>query len=225
MTTGYYCNQKEKLERSLDKYLTGFKEPLNQKYGEISTQIILEKSKAYYPAIIDKMPFFNTPMYDSLIILNSKMMALKKGMKDAGIDVEEYVGFMLERLRDNSNKIPKFLRSLSGKLFLSRLFSFYLKKVAVSATKNGWPTELIKGGTKDDFAMRICTRDCQMVSFMCAVGEEDIIPYCSFADFANAESMGFSLKQTSTIDSGVCTFCFNKKGKVYWSGELRKIQN
>jgi len=73
--------------------------------------------------------------------------------------------------------------------------------------------------------MKVCTKDCQMVNFMCSVGEEDMIPYCSMADFTNAEALGFSLKQTSTYDSGVCTFCFNKKGKVYWPEALQETLN
>ena len=55
------------------------------------------------------------------------------------------------------------------------------------------------------------------------MGEDDLIPYCSFMDFTNAESMGYSLKQTSTIESGVCTFCFNSKSKVYWPEKIREI--
>ncbi len=73
--------------------------------------------------------------------------------------------------------------------------------------------------------MKICTKDCQMVNFIRAIGEDDFIPYCSFVDFANAESLGYSLKQTSKIDSGVCTFCFNKKGKIHWPDTLLKSQN
>ena len=35
--------------------------------------------------------------------------------------------------------------------------------------------------------------------------------------------MGFGLKQTTTIDSGVCTFCFNKKGKVQWPDAIQSV--
>ena len=68
-------------------------------------------------------------MYDSLLVLNSKMMALKKGMKADGIGLEEFVNLHIEVLR----------------------------------------------------------------------------------------------KQTSTIDSGVCTFCFNKKGKVQWPDAVQRV--
>ena len=73
--------------------------------------------------------------------------------------------------------------------------------------------------------MQVRRNDCQMVSFMCSVGENNMIPYCSLADFTTAEALGYSLKQTSTFESGVCTFGFNKKGKVYWPESLLEIQN
>ena len=110
-------------------------------------------------------------------------------------------------------------------MFLSKLVRGNLEKVARSVTKNGWPTELINGGKREDFEMKICTRNCMMVKFMCSFGEEDMIPYCSFSDFTNAESLGYGLHQTSTYKSGVCTFCFNKKGEVSWPETLQKIQN
>ena len=223
MKTGHYISKSEKLEKSLKKYLNGLEKLLIQKNGAEKTQSIIEKSKAYYPAIIKKMPFFNTPMYDQLIVLTSKMIAVKKGMKNEGVGVEEFVDFMIDDFRKSRSKIPKALRNLFGKIFLSKIVRVFLKKVGKSATENGWPTEVISGTKGDDFTMKICTKDCQMVNFMRSVGEDDFIPYCSFADFANAESLGYSLKQTSTIDSGVCTFCFNKKGKVHWPETLKEI--
>jgi len=63
-----------------------------------------------------------------------------------------------------------------------------------------------------------------MVNFIKAIGEDDLIPYCSFADFAMAETLNYNLKQTSTIDSGVCTFCFTKNSKVYWPDALIGIK-
>ena len=225
MKTEYYNSKSKKLDKALKKYLVGLKKPLIQKYGAKKAQSIITKSIDHYPDIIPKMPFFNTPMYDSLIVLNSKMMALKKGMRDEGIAVEEYVSFVIESLRTKMNKIPRIIRNLFGKIFLSKLVGKFMKKVGKSATRNGWPTEVIIGTGKDDFAMKVCTKDCQMVNFMCSVGEENIIPYCSFADFANAEALGISLKQTSTIDSGTCAFCFNKKGDVYWPKTLENLLN
>ncbi len=225
MNTGHYNNKTKTLEKSLKKYLKGLEKLLIQKKGIEKTQSIIEKSTACYPDIIKKMPFFNTPMYDQLIVLTSQMMAVKKGMKGEGFGVDDFVDFMIENFRISRSKIPKSLRNMLGKIFLSKLVRVYLKKVAKNVSTNGWPTELITGRQNENFSMKICTKDCQMVNFIRAIGEDDFIPYCSFVDFANAESLGYSLKQTSKIDSGVCTFCFNKKGKIHWPDTLLKSQN
>lgn len=225
MILHHYDNKSEKLEKALIKYLHGMEKSLIEKYGSDKTRSIIRQAKASYPEIITKMPFFNTPMYDSLIVLSSKMMALKKGMKYENICTEEFIAFSMETLETESARIPKFLRNLQGRLFVSKIFRPALKKVAKSASVNGWPTELIDGNKETNYDMKICTKECQMVNFVRSIGEEDMISYCAFSDFANAESLGYGLKQTSTIDSGVCTFSFSKKGEVAWPEAYIKVKS
>ena len=223
MKTEYYNDKSVKLEKSLAKYLSKIKKTLVRRYGNTKANDIIEQATFHYPDIIPKIPFVSTPMYDSLLVLNSKMMALKKGMKAEGIGLEEFVNLQIEVLRKQTDNIPKAFKKLLGRLYLSRIIRPLLKRVGRSASHNGWPTQVIDGKKSDDFNMKICTRDCQMVNFMKSVGEDDLIPYCSFADFTNAESMGYGLKQTTTIDSGVCTFCFNKKGNVQWPDAVQRV--
>ena len=223
MKTGYYNSKSKKLEKSLEKYLQKLEGSLISKYGEPKTASIISNTRTYYSDIIPKIPFVDTPMYDRLLVINSKMMALKKGMKDEGIGVEEFVLFQIETLRRQSTKIPRFIKKLLGKLYLSRLIRFFLKQVGKSATKNDWPTQVINGTKKDDYSMKIITNNCQMMNFMQSVGEGDIQPYCTFADFASAETLGLGLKQISSIDTGTCAYCFYKKGKVQWPSAVQNL--
>jgi hypothetical protein len=225
MKTGHYTNKQEKLQKSLNKYLAGLEKSLIYEYGDEKAQAIIDTSLSSYPDIIPYIPFFKTPMYDSLVLLNSRMMALKKGMRSQQIDVKEFVRFQVNDLRSNMESKPTAIRSLLGKIFLSKPVSLILNNTARKTTKNGWPTQVESGARTDNFSMKVHTQNCQMVSFMRSVGEEDLIPYCSFADFTNAESLGFGLKQTSTIDSGTCTFCFSKKGDVEWPEQIREVLN
>jgi hypothetical protein len=82
---------------------------------------------------------------------------------------------------------------------------------------------VIDGTPQDDFEMSVETRECQMVRFWESVGEGDIIPYCTFFDFTAAESLGVGLKQVSTIDSGVCKYCFYRNGGVEWPEKIREL--
>lgn len=223
MKHGYYLDKSKKLENSLDAYLQKMKKPLLQRYGEKKTVSIIEKSRKYYPDIIQKMPYFETPMYDSLIVLCSRMMTLKKGMKEEGINVEEYVAFNMTITRKQAEKIPSFVRKIAGRLYLSKLARLYLRRVGKSATANGWSTEVIDGKKEDDYEMKICTKDCGMLNFISSVGEDDLKPYCTFFDFSMAEAMGIGLTQISTIDSGVCTYCMSHNGKTIWPEAIEKI--
>lgn len=223
MTTEYYISQSDKLEKSLKKYLSKLENTLIKRYGATRTSAIISGAIHHYPDIIPKIPFVHTPMYDGLLALNSRMMALKKGMKDEGIGVEEFVSLQIESLRKQTEGIPGFIKRLMGRLYLSRLIRFMLKRVGKSASKNGWPTQVIDGKKEDDFSMKITTSNCLMLNFMKSVGEGDIQPYCTFADFTTAETLGLGLKQISSIDSGTCAYCFYKNGQVQWPDAVQNI--
>jgi len=215
--------KQQKLISSLPKYLNSKKKALRQRYGEERTIRIMAVAQQVYPEIVNQLQTFNTPMYDALMGVGSKMAALKKGMKAAGITTEEFVRFNIEETRATAKKVPSVAKKLGGKVYLSKLMRWYLNGVAKSVSANGWPTKLINGTKNDDYVMSVETRDCQMVAFWESIGEGDIKPYCTFFDFTSAELLGIGLKQVSTIDSGVCKYCFYKKGNVCWPKTIQEI--
>jgi len=215
--------EQEKLIRNYPKYLKSKQKALTSYFGEERTKHIIFTAEKEYPTVISKLHTFKTPMYDALMVTSSKMAALKKGMNAVGISTEEFVKFNIEDTRATGEKVPSFLLKIGGKVYLSKLMRRYLKKVGKSVSENGWPTEVIDGKKSDDFDMSVETRNCQMVAFWDSIGESDISPYCTFFDFTSAELLGVGLKQVSTIDSGVCKYCFYKKGKVEWPDAVQKI--
>jgi hypothetical protein len=212
-----------RLINSLSKYLKSKRKALETNYGAGKTSTIMKVAHEVYPEIVCRVPTFKSPMYDTLIELASKMAALKKGMNAAGISTGEFVRFNIEQTRASAKKVPKLLRKLGGKIYLSRPMRKYLNRVAQKITNNGWPTKLINGKKHDDFTMIIETRDCQMVAFWESIGEGDIRPYCTFFDFTSAEALGLGLRQVSDIDKGVCKYCFSKNGKVCWPESIQRI--
>ena len=215
----------QKLIKKFPRYLTKQRSKLVRYFGEDATLRICSKATESYPEIVSKVSTFHTSMYDALMIQASKMAALKKGLNSAGISTEEFVRFNIEETRLASKRIPSWMKTIGGHLYLSRLMRKYLKRVGKSVTANGWPTEVIDGTRNDDFDMIVETRDCQMIAFWESIGESDIKPYCTFFDFSAAESLGIGLKQVSSIDSGVCRYCFSKTGEVQWPAPIQKILN
>jgi len=212
-----------KLINRFPKYLKSKRKEMILQYGEEKTEQIFSVARREYPKVLKKTPTFNTPMYDALMVTAGKMAALKKGMNAAGISTEDFVKFSIEDTRKTGRKVPSFLLKLGGKIYLSKLMRNYLKKVGKSVNENGWPTRVIDGKKTDDFEMSVETRNCQMVAFWESIGEADIRPYCTFFDFTSAELIGVGLKQVSTIDSGVCKYCFYKKGEVEWPEAVRNV--
>jgi hypothetical protein len=216
-------NKQVKLIKAFPRYLKSKRKALEVNYGTEKTSTVLQVATDVYPEIVCQVPTYQSQMYDTLIVLASKMAALKKGMKAAGISTEQFVKFNIEQTRASAQKVPRFLRKLGGKIYVSRPMRGYLNRVALKVTKNGWPTKLIAGKKEDEYTMSLETRNCQMVAFWESVGEGDIRPYCTFFDFTSAEALGLGLKQVSDIDSGVCTYCFYKKGTVHWPERIQRI--
>lgn len=218
-----YKKKQLKLISNFPKYLKSKRKQMILYFGAEQTGQVFSIAEREYPKLLKKTPTFNTPMYDALMVTAGKMAALKKGMNAVGIGTEEFVRFSIDETRATGKKVPSFLLKLGGKIYLSKRMRRYLKNVGESVTKNGWPTRVIDGKKTDDFEMSVETRNCQMVAFWESIGEGDIRPYCTFFDFTSAELLGIGLKQVSTIDSGVCKYCFYKKGQVEWPNAVQKV--
>lgn len=217
------AKKQNKLIRTFPKYLHAIEASLIRQFGEETTAEITSQAWQAYPGIVQMIPSFETPMYDALMVQAGKLAALKKGMKMGGISTEQFVRFNIEQTRSKADRIPGWIKRVGGKLYLSGIMRRYLKKVGRSVSSHGWPTRVIDGSSQDDFEMSVETRDCQMVRFWESIGEGDIKPYCTFFDFTAAESLGIGLKQVSTIDSGVCKYCFYRNGDVEWPERIQKI--
>lgn len=215
--------KQKKLIRNFPKYLYDIESSLIDQFGKEIASGIMSQAWLAYPDIVTLIPCFETPMYDALMVQAGRLAALKKGMKMAGFSTEQFVRFNIEQTRSKAGRIPAWIKRAGGKLYLSGFMRRYLKKVGRSVSSHGWPTTVIDGSTHDDFEMSVETRDCQMVKFWESIGEGDIKPYCTFFDFTAAESLGVGLKQVSTIDSGVCKYCFYRNGAVEWPEKIQTI--
>lgn len=223
MIMGYYKSKKTKLMHKNRKFLRFAKKSLIKSYGTKKAVSISSNTKLHYNKLIAELPYFQTPIYDALILQASHMIALKKGMRDHGIGVEEFVQFIIETIRMKAKVIPFIFRKIAGQIYISPIVRPFLKSVGKSATRNDWPTEVIDGKTEDVFSLKIRTQNCQMLNFITAVGEEDLKPYCSLFDFTMAESLGLGLQQTSDIDTGTCEYCFYSKGSAEWPDAIKKL--
>lgn len=219
----HYYNKARGLTRALKRYLRRMRAPLTRKYGPERAEAIIARAMGHYPGIIPLIPCYHTPSYDYLVRLCSRMLALKKGMRDEGLGVEEFVLMIINSVRTRADRIPAFLRRLAGWLFLCRPMRWYIGRVGVSVTRNGWPTEVTGGAVGHPYDIRIRTTMCGMLKFVEAAGEGDLRGYCSAIDFAMAEATGVGLKQVSTIDSGACLYELRRGGKAQWPDAIRRV--
>lgn len=222
MTEKHYIHNTRNLMRALERYLRRMRGPLVREYGPEKTDTIITRAPDHYQGIIPKIPYYSTPAYDSLVLLCSRMMALKKAMRDEGLGVENFASLIISSIRTRADRVPLFIRRFGGRLFLSRPVRWYMKRVGRKATENGWPTEVTDGDKGDAFDMRIRTTGCGMLRFVDSIGEGDLREYCSLFDFAMAEATGIGLKQVSTLDSGECVYAVSRNGIAKWPEALAR---
>ena len=98
--TGYFTTQQDKLVKQFKKLLNRYEVELSELYGRAFAEKIATEAMSQFIELIPRIPYYETPLYRPIILLNSKLIAIIKAMKKYGKPVEDVV---------------KFRRSFSGK--------------------------------------------------------------------------------------------------------------
>jgi hypothetical protein len=206
--TGYYVRKQAKLIRQFEKLMDRYEQPLIAMYGEPFAAAIRGEATELYIELIPRIPYYKTPLYRPIILLNSRLVAIIKAMEKHGKSVEDIVRIQAVIFRQEYSKIP----ALAGRVYLSKLAGRILSKMAAKGTAEGWIAEVVHGTEEDNFDLSVVTKSCGLVDYLESEGMKGLINYCNFSDFIMFPSMSIGLRQTSTIDQGKCVYCMSLGG-------------
>lgn len=206
--TGYYSNQAAKLVRKFEKTLDQYETRLAAQFGDEFAKQIRADALGYFMELIPRIPYYETPLYRPIILVNAELIAIVRAMKQHGKTVEDVFRIQAELFREDTKRIPR----IAGRIYVSRIAGFLLSRMAKRGTAEGWEAEFIRGTTADDFDVSVVTTRCGLVEYLKSEGMTDYLEYCNFADFIMFPAMGIGLKQPCTIDKGQCVYCMKFGG-------------
>jgi hypothetical protein len=207
--TGYYTTQQDKLVKKFKKTLKRYEPRLVEQYGQTFAETINTEAMAYFIELIPRIPYYETPFYRPIILLNAQLIAIVKAMKKHGKTVEDVFRIQADFFREDFRKIPSFV----GRIYVSRLAGYVLDKMAKKGTAEDWEAEIVRGKATDDFDLSVITKKCGLVEYLKSEGMTDYLKYCNFSDFIMFPAMNIGLKQPCTIEDGQCVYCMKYKGQ------------
>jgi len=207
--TGYYTDQQDKLVKQFKKLLKRYEVELSAQYNEELAKKITSEAITQYIELIPRIPYYETPLYRPIILLNSQLVAIIKALKKHDKPVEDVVKVQAKFFKEEYSKVP----SIMGRVYVSKFAGKFLSKMARQGTAEGWDAEFIRGTASDDFDVSVVTKKCGLVEYLESEGMTDLINYCNFSDFIMFPAMNIGLRQPSTISQGKCVYCMKYRGK------------
>jgi hypothetical protein len=160
--TGIYTNQQDKLMKKFQKTLKRYKPRLVAQYGQAFAETINTEAMAYFIELIPRIPYYETPFYRPIILLNAQLIAIVKAMKQHGKTVEEALRIQADLFKEDYRKIPGFM----GRIYVSRFAGYFLDKMAKKGSQEGWEAEVVRGKSTDDFDLAVITKKCGLVEYL-----------------------------------------------------------
>ena len=215
----FYITREKQLLKHLNKTLTSFSPFLLKKYGNEFTKNIIIEARDDFKELIPRIPHYKTAAYQTIIIANAELIALVRAMKKNGKTVEDVFKIQAGIMKKKTSKIPSFI----GKIWISKFAGYFLNKIAVKGTEEGWISKYVRGSKDDNFEVSIITEKCGLVEYLKSEGMTDYLKYCNFIDFIIFPSMNIGLRQPSTINAGKCVYCMKYNTKSETPEYLQKL--
>ncbi len=217
--TGHYLGKEEKLLKKFNRTLARYLKEITPKYGHEFSELVRVSAREKFLELIPRIPYYNAKSYQEIILTNAILIALTRAMREHGKSVEDSLRIQVKIMREKYARIPRFV----GRIFASNIGGYFLNRLAIKVTQEGWNTEYIKGTTEDDYDVSIITRQCGVVEYLRSEQEFDYLKYCNFSDFLMFPQMNIGLKQTSQIESGECRYCMKHDDHTEIPESLKSI--
>jgi hypothetical protein len=207
MFEDYYLSQKNRLMGSFDRLSMWVMTPLVERCGEELSQVILERARKDYEALIPRIPFIGGKRnrWTADLIRSAQILALFRAMRAFGRTPSETAEVLYEGTQIRLARYPRFWLHLMGRWHFS---SWYVKRVqrhAAETHKHEFPDNFVADvvtGDGKEFDWGIDFTECAIQKFYRAQNALQFLPYvCRLNHFTNAD-FGFGMARTKTLANG-----------------------
>ena len=217
----FYEEKQPKILKGFEKQFKHSRKHLVERFDETTASRIhnetVEQTKELLPQLPDVGGKKN--QFIHVMLLNAWYIPFFKVVQEHGMSAEEYVKMMTRVLYEGFDKYPKFIRRLGGKLVRSRLFMKRMIKHSGISLKREYPENWVYTVSTDvddpGVLFKVEYSQCAVCEIMKEFGAEELMPYCNFADYLMAKSLGFGLENPRVLGRGddTCVGLFRKDGK------------
>lgn len=186
---------------------------LRQRHGDAVGEILREAEQEF-ERLIPAIPYVGGPgnLSDTLEQMAS-VLALYRVLQRQGWEVDEFGELIQTMAKRQMEQIPRVIRWLAGRLYMTRWYRERLRRRAEESQKRLYPGhfvyEVVEG---DGGTWGVDYHECGIVKFMQAQGAPELAPYMCPLDFLIFPAMGVQLERTGTIARGAHRCDFRFKG-------------
>ena len=208
--TTYYIARRGKLLQLHAKMMALGRPPLAERFGPALAEQIAADTTPEFERLIPEIPYVggDSNSFTELMIQSASLLALYRVLKRHGQSADE-IGAVVHRMAEGwVGRYPRLVRSLLGRLYLSRFWRARTRRKAQASQARRYPGEfvyeVVEGGP--DFEWGVNYLECGVVKFFQAQDAEALTPHMCVLDYLLFPSIGIDLQRTGTLAQG-CTHC------------------
>jgi hypothetical protein len=195
--------------RGLDLFLRSARPVLVRGGGPVFAERVIEGCRTEYERVRPEVPDIGglRNVFQPVMILNGWIVALHRAMKAQGRQAEDTIGVCQEVFDRWLRRLPGFALRGLGRLLLSPPVRWFLEAQARRSQQRRHAADFVwrvERGPAGEVSLVF--DECAVNKWYDAQGEQDLKPYCNFADVTYSRLMGMGLDATRTIGLG-CDRC------------------
>ncbi|WP_113674362.1 L-2-amino-thiazoline-4-carboxylic acid hydrolase [Vallitalea guaymasensis] len=215
----YYIRQKDKLSKSIEKFLKPITPELIDMFGNKEASAVQLKVKNEYDKLIPQFPYIggDDNKLTSNLVQASWGLALYRVLKEYDIELYDIGKLIYLSLTRHFNKLPRFIRKIMGRRMFSKSKVIKMKRRAFLSREKKYPYDWVwevNDGDGINYGLAIDYTECGIVKFFHDQDADELVPYLCNLDYVIFKAFGIELHRTKTLGCGCdcCNFRFIKNG-------------
>jgi hypothetical protein len=207
----YYFKRKAALMQQHNKMMQYGANVMQAKYESDFINRVIAQTRTEFERLIPEIPYLggkDNPLTD-IIEQMTTLLAFYNVMKRHSITVEVIGEIVYQMANATVEDYPRWIRSLLGRLYMSRFWRNRTKKKALRSQQKQFEGDFVYEvveGEGDDFEWGVNYLECGVVKYFKQQGADEFTPYMCLIDYLLFPAMGIGLQRTGTIGHG-CTHC------------------
>jgi hypothetical protein len=205
---------KRSATRSFNGLMHATNKVLSTQFKEESILRVNQIAQQEFEEQLLEVPYIGgrSNIYSDMLIKAAATLSLYRALLREGVSLEGFGKLLEEITKVYMNGIPRVIRKLAGKLWMSRIFIKIINKQALKSQTQVYEEDFVYEVVSacNGYKWGINYLECGIVKYFQKQGEFALAEYACMLDFYMFPAIGVDLKRTKTIAQGhdLCDFRF-----------------